>query len=264
MDEQLSPVVEQVQTPSEPSTGPTAHKPVAPYWHTAVVIAIMVGVSILSAKTMQARLLSPETGGPFAQYVHTIVWLWLLAALCYLGMRGRKVGLREVIGGRWQSFDDFLIDLAIAGAFWLASALCLAGIKLLFEHGQHTTLENLPEAAKNIAPLIPHTPREIVFWILLSVSAGLCEEFVFRGYLQRQFTALTRNAVAGILLSAIIFGLGHLYQGAQQMLIIGLYGGMFGTLAFFRRSLRPGMMAHAWQDTLSGLALSVLLPHAAK
>ena len=253
-----------VSEPPGSPIGPSVHKPVASYIHTLIVVVIMVGVSFMSAKTMEARQQAPNPNGPFAQYVTTLAWLWLLALLCYLGMRARKFTLIDVIGGRWKSFDDFLIDIAIAGGFWLASALCLAGVKLALDHGKVTTLGNLPEAAKNIAPLIPHTPREIIFWILLSVTAGLCEEFVFRGYLQRQFTALTRNAAAGIALSALVFGMGHLYQGTQQMMIIALYGAMFGTLAFFRRSLRPGMMAHAWQDTLSGLALSVLLPHAGK
>jgi membrane protease YdiL (CAAX protease family) len=251
-------------TPAPEATGPTVHKPVASYIHTAVVVIIMVAVSILSAKTMASRQQAQNSNGPFAQYISTMIWLWLLAALSYIGMRANKVKLRDVIGGRWKSFDDLLIDLAIAGGFWLSSALCLAGIKYVIEGGKHTSLQNLPEATKSIAPLIPHTPREIVFWILLSVSAGLCEEFVFRGYLQRQFTALTRNAGLGIALSALFFAMGHLYQGVQQMMIIGIYGAMFGTLAFFRRSLRPGMMAHAWQDILSGLALSILLPHATK
>jgi uncharacterized protein len=269
MDEHLEPALsEQPAADSLPSSdapgGPAVHTPVASYIHTFVVIAIMVCVSLLSAKSMDARRDVPNPAGPFAQYLSTLAWLWLLAALCYLGMRARKVRLIEVIGGRWKTFDDFLIDIAIAAGFWITSAICLAGVKVALNHGKMTTLSDLPEAAKNIAPLIPHTPREIALWIALSVTAGLCEEFVFRGYLQRQFTALTRNAAAGIALSALVFGVGHLYQGAQQMFIIALYGAMFGTLAFFRRSTRPGMMAHAWQDTLSGLALSFLLPHAGK
>lgn len=267
MDEPVTTgAVSQITAAPEPpdADGPSTHKPVASYVHTAVVLVIMVGVSIMSAKTLEARQQANDIRSPFNQYLSTMVWLWLLAGLSYLGMRARKTPLREVIGGRWKRFDDFLIDLAIAGGFWLASALCLAGLKVLLDHGKPTTLDNLPEAAKNLAPLIPHTPREIAFWILLSVTAGLCEEFVFRGYLQRQFTTLTRNAAAGIALSALFFSFGHLYQGVEQMLLIGLYGAMFGTLAFFRKSLRPGMMAHAWQDTLSGLALSVLLPHVTK
>ena len=94
--------------------GSDLHKPVAPYLHTLVVLALMIGVSVLSAKTMEARGQASDPRGPFAQYVSTIVWLWLLAALCYIGMRWKKITLRDVIGGRWFNFDDFLIDLAIA------------------------------------------------------------------------------------------------------------------------------------------------------
>jgi uncharacterized protein len=92
-----------------------------------------------------------------------------------------------------------------------------------------------------------------VLWIALSVSAGICEEAIFRGYLQRQFAAFTRSAPAGIILSAIAFGAGHAYQGSRMTVLIALYGLMFGLLAHWRGSVRPGMIAHAWQDSLSGL-----------
>ena len=40
-----------------------------------------------------------------------------------------------------------------------------------------------------------------------------------------------------------------------MMIVIGIFGAFFGILAHFRKSLRPGMMAHAFQDSLSGIAL---------
>jgi uncharacterized protein len=46
-------------------------------------------------------------------------------------------------------------------------------------------------------------------WILVSTSAGICEEFVYRGYLQQQFAALTRSATGGLVLQAIAFGVSH-------------------------------------------------------
>ena len=67
--------------------------------------------------------------------------------------------------------------------------------------------------------------------------------------------ALTGSAPAGILLSAAIFGAGHAYQGPRPAVLIALYGLMFGLLAHWRKTVRPGMMAHAWQDTMSGLIL---------
>jgi hypothetical protein len=42
------------------------------------------------------------------------------------------------------------------------------------------------------------------------------------------------------------------------MVQIGVFGLMFGVLAHFRKSLRPGMIAHAWHDSFSGIVLYVL------
>lgn len=42
------------------------------------------------------------------------------------------------------------------------------------------------------------------------------------------------------------------------MVMLGVYGALSGVLATIRKSLRPGMMAHAWHYTLSGLVLWAL------
>jgi len=101
--------------------------------------------------------------------------------------------------------------------------------------------------------ILPHAGVEIALWIALSITAGICEETIFRGYLQRQFIALTKNVPTGIFLSAAAFGLAHAYQGSRMVILIGLYGAMFGILAHWRGSVRPGMIAHAWQDSLNGV-----------
>lgn len=106
--------------------------------------------------------------------------------------------------------------------------------------------------------MLPQRGIELTLWIALSVSAGICEETIFRGYLQRQFMALTKSAPAGILLSAAAFGAAHAYQGYRMVILIGLYGAMFGILAYWRGSVRPGMIAHAWQDSLNGVLASIL------
>src|SRR5437899_10986878 len=108
--------------------------------------------------------------------------------------------------------------------------------------------------------MLPHRGIELTFWIALSVTAGICEETIFRGYLQRQFMALTKSAPAGILLSAATFGAAHTYQGFRMVILIGLYGAMFGILAYWRGSVRPGMIAHAWQDSLNGVLASAIRP----
>jgi len=90
--------------------------------------------------------------------------------------------------------------------------------------------------------------------LLLALTAGFCEEIVFRGYLQRQFSTFTGAPYAGVVVQGFIFGAAHGYQGVKYMLLIAVYGCMFGVLALLRRSLRPGIIAHFLQDGIVGLA----------
>jgi hypothetical protein len=93
----------------------------------------------------------------------------------------------------------------------------------------------------------------MALWVALSITAGICEEAVYRGYMQKQFMALTRSVPAGIVLSAAAFGAAHSYQGFARASLIGVMGAMGGILAYWCRSVRPGMIAHALQDVLGGL-----------
>jgi len=105
--------------------------------------------------------------------------------------------------------------------------------------------------------MAPRGRMEILMWIWLSFTAGICEEIVFRGYLQRQFAAWI-GAPLGIVVSSTFFGFGHLYQGRNSAIVIGFYGILLGLLALYRKSLLPGVLAHSWQDTLSGLLLALV------
>jgi membrane protease YdiL (CAAX protease family) len=88
----------------------------------------------------------------------------------------------------------------------------------------------------------------------MSVTAGFCEELVYRGYLQKQFLALTGNAALAVLAQALLFGVGHWYQGIKMVIIITLLGLLFGGFAYWRKSLRPGMIAHALGDIANLIA----------
>ena len=221
----------------------------APLWHTGIVLFILLGASLGGSRGVH-----PLGVHKIAQYLWTMSWEWLLTAFVYLGVR-KRMKLRELIGGRWANAEDFLIDLVVASAFWLAAILVLgAGAKLLDldEAGRFDSMR------RQLGFLIPGTTLELLIWFSVSATAGICEEIIFRGYLQRQFAGITRSMLAGVLISAAIFGAAHGYEGGPRMILIGIYGLMFGLLAWWRKSLRPGMIAHAWHDAFSGAVLHLL------
>jgi membrane protease YdiL (CAAX protease family) len=84
------------------------------------------------------------------------------------------------------------------------------------------------------------------------LTAGFCEEVAFRGYFQKQFEAMTGSAAAGVILQGVLFGVSHGYQGVRAIVMIMLFGFLYGILAFWRKSLRPGMISHAWSDVYAG------------
>jgi uncharacterized protein len=172
---------------------------------------------------------------------------WLLVLFVWRGIRRRGVTIRSLIQGRWANARDILMDLGIAALFW--------GILLLVELGFGKFLGSILglTQAKSIQNLLPQTAVEGVLWCLVSISAGFCEELVFRGYLQRQLLALTGNLSIAVLGQGIIFALMHVYEGWASVVHIVIIGVLFGVLAVWRKTLRVGMVSHAWYDIWAGL-----------
>jgi len=107
--------------------------------------------------------------------------------------------------------------------------------------------------AASIQTFLPQRALEILLWVGVSISAGFCEELVFRGYFQKQFETFTHSRWIALFLQAVLFGVAHGYQGLEACVKIACFGALYGLLAVWRGSLRPGMMAHAGGDILSGI-----------
>jgi uncharacterized protein len=252
-------------TPDVPSnvepipSPPAPAKPalIAPLWHTLLITALILGNSFLGSSKVAAV---QGSGSRILLYGGTFVTQAVLILIIWFGIRLRGIRMRDLIGGRWPTVESFLLDVALAVGFWIVSLLLLFGIRVaLGTIDLHNMQKSVDDTVRLLGPMAPHTYLEAGLFVLLSVSAGLFEEIIFRGYLQRQFGALARNAVVGIVASAAIFGLGHGYQGTRMMIVIAVFGAFFGILAHFRKSLRPGMLAHAFQDSVAGIGLFKLV-----
>jgi uncharacterized protein len=223
----------------------------APLWHTLLLIAALLTASV---KGNRADHSMAQSAGPLPQYLWNVIWEWILLGFTWLGIR-KRISLRELIGERWRSGEEFLRDIGIAAGFWMLSLVVLGTCAKLMHLDQASKIESM---RRQLGFLTPRSGAEVAAWLFVCLNAGFCEEIIFRGYLQRQFAILTRSMLPGILLSALVFGASHGYEGVSRMILIALFGFMFGILAWWRKSLRPGMIAHAWHDAISGLILRAL------
>jgi len=239
-----------METPVLAQSASDRFRPVASSLHTILLIAVLGGWTFWS-KIHADHLRAAANPNRLQFYLTILLFEWFLFALAVAGVRLSGASVLLVLGDHWHSARQVLRDIGIAAAFWVVA------LGLLWILGK---LLRVGEQGGNMQFMFPHGGVEITVWIALSVTAGICEEAIFRGYLQRQFMALTRNAPAGILLSGTAFGAAHAYQGVRMVILISLFGTMFGILSYWRGSVRPGMIAHAWQDSLGGVVGSLMKP----
>jgi membrane protease YdiL (CAAX protease family) len=230
---------------------------VAPWWHTSLMVLLIGGLSVAGVR--QLRSFGNQPLHLAVNYTLTIAYEWVLAALAVWGIHMRKIPLRQLLGERRPGVRGWLEDIGVALGYWVIAvcALALLSSVLVKISGSHIDPQKIGDVTQKLAPV---SGVEMLLFLVLSISAGICEELVFRGYLQQQFARMGRSIWVGVTLSALVFGGAHGYEGVAGVLLIAAYGAMFGVLALLRRGLRAGMIAHAWHDSISGLAL-VLLRH---
>ncbi len=216
--------------------------------HTVFLVIVLCAVCALGYLSVhrQAVVHSPSR---LLFYLPTMAWEWLVVGYIYWGLRRHGKTMQNIVGRRWRSAADFFIGIAIAFGFWIVAIFFLSLV------ARAVGANGMSQAVRLLAP---QSLLESILWVALAITAGICEETIFRGYLQRQFVAWTRSAPVGVVLSAALFGAGHIYQGAKATIVIGVYGLMFGILAEARQNLRPGIIAHAWHDSITGLIIRFL------
>jgi uncharacterized protein len=182
-------------------------------------------------KQLYWSVLAPEWGLTAA-----ILWLW------------------RAQGRAWAAL--FLGISAPMPRFAIGMALAAAMVALLV-HQRRTVLarpELLEVVRRKIAnseALVPHAQDERGLFAALSVTAGVCEEIIFRGFLIWYFWVWTGPWWA-LLISSAIFGFGHIYQGIRQVPKTGTVGAVLGGVVLLAGSLWPAMILHAALDLNSG------------
>jgi hypothetical protein len=232
-----------------------------------VLVAGILLLSFAGAKQFSGEHAAPVNR--LQTYAVTVATEIVMLIWVYFGMRLRSIPFRSIFGNISGS-RVLGMDALFAAAFWIGSLSLLGMINAAWfltdaaiHHRPFMQDGKLDPAQEKtvhtLTSLAPSNMHEIAAWILLCVMAGITEEVVFRGYLQRQFTAWGRGAAAaGVVFSAILFGCAHGYQGFHYMVLLSVYGALFSLLAIFRRNIRAGIFAHAWQDIIAGLGLAFL------
>ena len=163
--------------------------PIAAPIHLVIVLVVMGFLAYSGAADANAIAHAPSFNRSIF-YIVTILFEWLMLGIVVLGVRLHRSPLSTVFGDRWHSIREVARDIGIAAVFWLVAAIILSAT---FGPSTETVSNDVVRA------MLPHGPMESSLWIALSITAGICEEAIFRGYLQRQLIAYSRSSIVGIL-----------------------------------------------------------------
>ena len=141
-------------------------------------------------------------------------------------------------------------------AFLAVTFVTLAATTLLLIQGHRTrnrphVLDAVMKRLAHVERMLPRTPAELALFRALSLTAGFCEELLYRGFLM-WYLGHWLGLVPSLALVSLLFGLGHSYQGVRGVVTTGLVGVVLGLVYLLAGSLVPAMILHAVGDLHSG------------
>ena len=97
---------------------------------------------------------------------------------------------------------------------------------------------------------LPRTTEELRWFVLVCITAGVCEEVLYRGFLIAYLAVwpLKASGLTAILFSSLMFGTAHLYQGVKGIVVTGIVGLVMAILFLWTGNLILPMVFHTLID----------------
>ena len=214
-----------------------------------VAVVIALAYPIRGALAMRGRL--RDVAGPELSRVRLRIYRMAMAALWASTLA--IVALWIVNGRGWGMIG--LLPAFNGGAIGILFGLLIVAAVTLRQARNGVDARQADAMKRRIGGgerLMPHSNRELTEFSLLSLSAGLCEEIIYRGFFIWYLQALGLPLVPAAAVATVIFGFAHLYQGVRGVVMTTIVGGFLAGVYLLSGSLFPGMLIHALMDLYTG------------
>ncbi len=176
-------------------------------------------------------------------YKGMIAWQWAAVAI-----------LLVAVGWRDLFYSHATEDLGrLPGQSFLVAVFLLLVVGVFVHHiyswSRPGRRRRLAEHLTYLDYFLPGNAEERRWWVLVGLTAGVCEEVLFRGfmidYLHRSFGLSSMSSWA---LASLLFGLGHAYQRWRSVVGLTVFGAALGMVFFEYGSLLVPILVHAFWD----------------
>jgi membrane protease YdiL (CAAX protease family) len=243
-----------VYQPAPEPSYPPASRPVVPLDRLAALVEVVICsgfpsqiVLIVILHGFGLRMTAPD-GRMSPPFIFTVSLLdaVLVVSLCVFFMLVHRESPREVLFGNRTTRLEAFLGFAIFPALFV-----LIGIVRILLIKYVPQLHNVP--VNPLESMLRNWHDAAIFCVVVVVSGGVREE-VQRGFIVHRFGQYLGGAAAGVLIYSVFFGLGHVEQGYDVMVLTALLGIIWGFLYVLRRSVIASMVSHSAFDLAQLLA----------
>jgi uncharacterized protein len=182
-------------------------------------------------------------------YLRVSVMEWLLFAYVIFVVHRKGATAGMVINGlpkaKWRWLSSVGVGL-IATLVWMALGAAMMA-----------ALRPTSGELRFIQSFLPHSVAEKFGFAILTLTAGFCEEFIYRGYIQQQLREWTGSLGIAIVLQAGLFALLHVTLPCKFIVSVAVMAIFLGVLVSWRRTLIPAMLLHTLVNLIGGFLSSV-------
>jgi membrane protease YdiL (CAAX protease family) len=219
------------------------------HWDFAIIIVFLgAAVPLLGRRRVRQLMLLPATTKEdrLRLYASTIAFQWIASGIILW-----RTGANGI--PPWQLGLGLPLPVLTA-----AVAIGLSALVLLNQIVGLRRLATQPTASQGLVPqlarkLFPQDDAERFAFFSLVVTVAVCEEFIYRGFVQRVFQNLSGSSLIAVAGSAAFFALAHLYQGRRGLISTFAVGILFSTTTALTLSLFPSIVAHFVADFAAGM-----------
>jgi uncharacterized protein len=220
-----------------------------------VVLALIFVMPVWDYFEAQRLKTSPDPQRRVKWYAKLLVMGAVLA-----GAVSWAYGFHEVatigVSASWMPAREAIRD-AIVGL--IAGLILLQVVVMLQIRNKPQARAKIEKQLQSLAFMLPVTRVERVWFFVVSVFVGgICEEIVYRGFLIHYLmrSPLDLNVTAAIVVSSLIFGIAHIYQGIGGVIGSAILGVVFAVLFVMTGNLALPIFLHALIDARVLLLIS--------
>jgi membrane protease YdiL (CAAX protease family) len=219
------------------------------HWDFALILAVLgIAVPLLGRRRVGFLLALPDTtkSDRLSLYASTIVFQWCFALLIFWRI-SRHAIRPEQLGSSLEVRPSTVTIMVILSVEIFA-------IQLLGLHRLSSDRDALrSETAQVALKVFPRDGMERIAFVALVSTVAICEEFIYRGFAQYVFQDWSHSLFVGILGSAMLFSIAHLYQGRRGLASTFGAGVIFAGVRAWSGTLLPTIVAHFVADLMIGL-----------